>query len=138
MSRAPPLVGDVGVVHIAECRLIKVSNHCHEGLVPLGCKGVEAGWILGKIERWHRSLKSQILLENYYLPGELEARIDAFVDYYNNERYHESLNNLTPSDVYYGRGESILARREQIKLNTMAMRRKMHERNRVESLTLMS
>ena len=53
-------------------------------------------------------------------------------------RYHESLNNLTPVDVYFGRGESTLARREQIKLNTMAMRRKMHERNRVESLTLMS
>lgn len=92
----------------------------------------------GKIERWHRLLKNQILLENYYLPGELETRIGRFVDYYNNERYHESLNNLTPADVYYGRGESILARREQIKLNTMAMRRKMHERNRVESLTLMS
>ena len=43
---------------------------------------------LGKIERWHRSLKNQILLENYYLPGELEARIGRFVDYYNNVRYH--------------------------------------------------
>jgi transposase InsO family protein len=92
----------------------------------------------GKIERWHRSLKNQILLENYYLPGELEARIGRFVDYYNNERYHESLNNLTPADVDFGRGESILARRAQIKLNTLAMRRKMRERNRVESLTLMS
>ena len=88
--------------------------------------------------RWHCSLKNQILLENYYLPGELEARIERFVDYYNNDRSHESLNNLTPVDVYFGRGESTLARRQQIKLNTMAMRRKMHERNRVEPLTLMS
>ena len=47
----------------------------------------------GKIERWHCSLKNQILLENYYLPGELEARIERFVDYYNNDRSHESLNN---------------------------------------------
>ena len=92
----------------------------------------------GKIERWHRSLKNQILLENYYLPGELEERIRRFVAYYNHKRYHESLNNLTPADVYYGRGKSILARREQIKLNTMAMRRKMHARNRVNSLALMS
>ena len=65
----------------------------------------------GKIERWHRSLKNQILLENYYLPGELEARIERFVDYYNNDRSHESLNNLTPVEVYFGRGESTLARR---------------------------
>lgn len=47
----------------------------------------------GKIERWHRSLKNQILLENYYLPSELEDRIRRFVDYYNHERYHESLKN---------------------------------------------
>ncbi len=62
----------------------------------------------GKIERWHRSLKNQISLENYYLPGELEEGIREFVDYYNHERYHESLNNLTPADLYYGRGQAVL------------------------------
>ncbi|NVK20148.1 MAG: DDE-type integrase/transposase/recombinase [Methylocystaceae bacterium] len=45
----------------------------------------------GKIERWHQTLKNRILLENYYLPGDLENQINAFVDHYNNERYHESL-----------------------------------------------
>ena len=60
------------------------------------------------------------------------------MDHYNNERYHESLNNLTPADVYYGRDESILERREQVKLNTLAMRRKMHARNRVQTLAQMS
>lgn len=49
-------------------------------------------------------MKNQILLENYYFPNELEDRIRQFVDYYNHERYHESLNNLTPADVFYGRG----------------------------------
>ena len=34
----------------------------------------------GKIERWHLSLKSRILLENYYLPGDLERAIVTFVD----------------------------------------------------------
>jgi len=62
----------------------------------------------GKIERYHRSMKNQILLENYYLPGQLEARLAEFVDYYNSRRYHESLNNLTPADVYFGRGQAIL------------------------------
>jgi transposase InsO family protein len=51
----------------------------------------------GKIERYHRSMKNQILLENYYLPGQLEARLAGFVDYYNTRRYHESLHNLTQS-----------------------------------------
>jgi hypothetical protein len=54
----------------------------------------------GKIERWHQTLKNRILLENYYLPGDLEARIDTFVDHYNHRRYHESLDNLTPADIY--------------------------------------
>ena len=60
----------------------------------------------GKIERWHQTLKNRILLENYYLPGDLEAQIDGFVDYYNNHRYHEAIDNLTPADVYFGRGNT--------------------------------
>jgi len=43
----------------------------------------------GKIERWHQTLKNRILLENYFLPGDLEAQIEAFVDHYNHQRYHE-------------------------------------------------
>ena len=57
-------------------------------------------------------MKNRILLENYYLPGQLELSIGEFVEYYNNRRYHESLDNLTPADVYFGRGPDILKRRE--------------------------
>lgn len=92
----------------------------------------------GKIERWHHSLKNQILLENYYLPGELEERIGRFVDYYNHERYHESPDNLTPADGFYGRGQAVLNRRETIKLETLAMRRQTHHDNRERNLNLMS
>ena len=80
----------------------------------------------GKIERWHRSMKNQILLNNYYLPSELQEHIQRFVTYYNHERYHESLDNLTPADVYYGRGQQIREERGLIKLNTMAQRRQLH------------
>jgi putative transposase len=59
----------------------------------------------GKIERWHQTLKNRILLENYYLPGDLEACIGRFVEYYNHQRYHESLKNLTPANIYFGRGK---------------------------------
>jgi transposase InsO family protein len=78
----------------------------------------------GKIERYHRSMKNIILLENYYSPSELEDQISVFVDYYNHDRYHESLKNVTPADVYYGRDLEVLARREQIKRKTMLLRRK--------------
>ena len=77
----------------------------------------------GKIERWHQTLKNRILLEHYFLPGDLEKQIEAFVDHYNHRRYHESLDNLTPADVYFGRGESILRDRRRIKRNTLAERR---------------
>ena len=92
----------------------------------------------GKIERWHRSLKNQILLENYYFPNELEDRIRQFVDYYNHERHHESLNNLTPADVFYGRGQSILDEREKIKRRTLALRRQMFYAKKLINSDLMS
>jgi transposase InsO family protein len=76
----------------------------------------------GKIERYHRSMKNILLLENYYSPDELTDQLDAFIDYYNNDRYHEALNNLTPANVYYGRGRDILARRKRIKKNKMLQR----------------
>jgi transposase InsO family protein len=78
----------------------------------------------GKIERYHRSMKNILLLENYYSPDELTDQLDLFIHYYNNDRYHEALNNLTPADVYYGRGRGILARRKRIKKNTMLQRRR--------------
>ena len=81
-----------------------------------------------KIERWHQTLKNRILLENYYLPGDLEAQIEAFVVDYNHLRYHESIGNLTPTDVYFGRGQTILIERERIKRQTIANRRLLHRR----------
>jgi putative transposase len=81
----------------------------------------------GKIERWHQTMKNRVLLENYYLPGDLERQIGAFVDHYNNHRYHESLANLTPADVYHGQGAKILKMREEIKKQTIRKRRLQHQ-----------
>ena len=82
----------------------------------------------GKIERWHQTLKNRILLENYFFPADLKTQIEAFVDHYNHQRYHESLNNVTPSDVYLGRAQAILNQWERIKRKTIQTRPLQHRK----------
>jgi putative transposase len=82
----------------------------------------------GKIERWHQTMKNRILLENYFLPGDLEAQVAAFVEHYNHQRYHESLSNVTPADAYFGRAATILKQRERIKQKTIEHRRLQHRK----------
>jgi transposase InsO family protein len=79
----------------------------------------------GKIERYHRSLKNIVLLQNYFTPWDLEREIARFVKYYNDERYHESLNNLTPADMFHGRAKEVLTKREEIKQKTLDVRRRL-------------
>jgi hypothetical protein len=45
---------------------------------------------------------------------------------YNNQRYHESLDNVTPADFYFGRVKEVLTRREEIKRQTLEARRRQH------------
>jgi putative transposase len=71
-------------------------------------------------------MKNRILLENDFLPSDLEAKIGNFVDHYNHRRYHEGIGNLTPADVYTGRGQAIPERREAIKRKTIEHRRLLH------------
>ena len=54
---------------------------------------------------------------------ELEKEIGRFVDHYNNRRVHESLDNLTPADVYNGRDRQIIAARNLVKKQTMRRRK---------------
>jgi putative transposase len=62
-------------------------------------------------------------LDNHFFPEALEAQVEVFVDHSNHQRYHESINNLTPADAYFGRGQTILKQRERIKVKTMEYRR---------------
>ena len=67
-------------------------------------------------------MKNVVKLQHYYFPWELEQEIGRFIEYYNHDRYHESLNNVKPVDVYEGRSKQILARRQKIKRRTLQLR----------------
>ena len=78
----------------------------------------------GKIERYHRSMKNVVRLENHSSPWELERALARFVEYSNHERLHEAIGNVTPDDMYHGRQRAILSRREKIKRLTLERRKK--------------
>jgi putative transposase len=91
----------------------------------------------GKIERYHQTLKGEINQVPCDMPSELREAIEKFIEYYNHSRYHEALGNVTPADVYYGRREQLLARRMEVKQQTIEARlkhnRKMRELDRTRS-----
>ena len=83
---------------------------------------------IGKIERLHRTLKDDVTLVVPTSPNRLRAAIAQFVDHYNQRRYHEALDNVTPDDVYYGHKAAILARRKQLQVRTLMARREHYRR----------
>lgn len=85
----------------------------------------------GKIERYHRTMKNVVKLNHFYHPEELIDTLKNFVTNYNNSRYHESLNNLTPADVYYGRTDKILEKRALIKQQTLSKRRQLYNQEKI-------
>jgi putative transposase len=119
LKHRPRLLSDNGPGFVAEALQTYLKRH--------GIRHIRSApyhpMTQGKIERWHRSMKNVVKLDTYYYPWELEHSIDGFVHYYNNERYHESLENLRPSDVYHGRGKKILRRREEVKQRTLRLRK---------------
>ena len=120
----PRLLSDNGPSYIAGelAEYIEAQKMSHVRGAPLHPQ------TQGKIERWHQTLKNRILLENYFLPGDLEAHIEAFVEHYNHQRYHESLANVTPADAYFGRAPAIIKLRERIKRQTIEHRRLQHRK----------
>lgn len=119
-NTAPKLLSDNGKCYISHELKAFLKE---KGIKPINGKPCHPQ-TQGKIERYHRTMKNVVKLDNYYSPEDLCKAIEAFVKYYNNERYHESINNLTPADVYFGREEKILKERSKIKEKTLKERRK--------------
>ena len=124
VQHRPRLLSDNGPSYIAQdlADYIRANGMDHVRGAPLHPQ------TQGKIERWHQTLKNRVLLENYFLPGDLESQIRAFVEHYNHRRYHESLDNVTPADAYFGRAEDIIKQRQRIKRKTIQHRRLLHAR----------
>jgi len=124
VQHKPRLLSDNGPSYIAGelAEYIEANKMSHVRGAPMHPQ------TQGKIERWHQTLKNRILLENYFLPGNLEQQIEAFVEHYNHQRYHESLNNVTPADAYFGRAQAIIQQRERIKRQTIEYRRLQHRK----------
>jgi len=87
------------------------------------------------IERFHRSAKEKICLQTYECPDELSHEIDRFVKFYNSVRYHEAIGNVTPDDVYFGRRESILEKRQKLKI-IILYKREYYNKNIINNLEL--
>jgi putative transposase len=68
----------------------------------------------GKIERWHRSLKSECIRPGVPLSLEDARRlVTNYVNYYNNKRLHSSIGYVTPADKLAGRAPAIFAERDR-------------------------
>jgi len=116
----PRLLSDNGSCYISKSlgQYLEENGMCHTRGKPYH------PMTQGKIERYHRTMKNVLCLENHYFPGGLEQEIARFVEHYNNHRVHESLDNLTPADVYTGRGAEIITMRQLVKEQTMRRRRR--------------
>ena len=79
-----------------------------------------------KIERYHRTLKNVVLLQNYWMPGDLERENEGLAQHYNHERVRESLGNLTPADVHFGRAREIRTARGKLKQQTLRRRQRIN------------
>jgi len=76
----------------------------------------------GKIERFNRSIKEKVCLMVYCSPGQLRKALDAAIAIYNGTP-HEALDNVSPNDVYAGRKEVVLQRRQEKKQLTLERRK---------------
>ena len=83
----------------------------------------------GEKNECKKDLKMSVFVNEYDRVDELKRNIGDFINHYNKNRYHESLGNVTPDDVFYGRRDEIIEKRKQKKIFTLERRKKMNQMN---------
>ncbi|MFH1542461.1 MAG: DDE-type integrase/transposase/recombinase [bacterium] len=79
---------------------------------------------LGKIERYHRTLRQMCLnLKTFCDPIELRRAIRVFVDEYNYRRKHKGIGRVTPHQRYSGQAKEIIERRDILRKQIVQQRR---------------
>lgn len=118
-DRRPKLLSDNGSSYIAHEFKAFLKD---ENITPVHGRAMHPQ-TQGKIERYHRNMKNVVKLDHYYSPEELERALEKFVNHYNHHRYHESLNNCTPAQVYYHQAAAVLEKRKRTKVRTLRKRK---------------
>jgi transposase InsO family protein len=117
-----------------------LSRHFGEYLSLVGIRHIIASpyhpQTNGKIERYHRTIKGEINLVPYVMPSDLKEAITAFIEYYNYERYHEGLGDVTPYDVYMRRHLQVIQRRKEAKSRTLQVRKDYNKTARKQGSSL--
>ena len=72
-------------------------------------------------------MKNIVKLDNFFSPEQLENKLTEFVKYYNHERYHEALQNVTPAEVYYETAQRKINQRKRTKMKTLNARKKQYQ-----------
>ena len=105
----PRIISDNGPQFIAKDfkEFIRISGMTHVKTSPYYPQSN------GKLERYHRTIKSTCIRANTpLLLDDCQRLVTDFVDRYNNVRLHSSIGYITPADKLYGRAETILAQRD--------------------------
>ena len=88
----------------------------------------------GKIERWHKSLKSECIRPLTPLTLEDARRlIQTYVDHYNTVRLHSAIGYVTPQDMLAGQQAGIHAARDR-KLEEARWQRQLRRQQRVPAM----
>jgi transposase InsO family protein len=92
----------------------------------------------GKIERWHRELKSNCIRPKCAKTiEEARSNVSEYVDHYNNVRLHGALGYITPSDKLAGEAEKIFAEREKKLAEARQNRKELRQKERAAAITAM-